>query len=148
MWDEIIHQVSNLKVCTVEVWERISNLIPHLTGHVITLTWWDYVIYQKQYVNKCRWSLITRHNTIYGKLRNSQSIARNRMLRYGRNENISLQFEGRYYEISFYITHFHVTFLVPEWKFIDHLTLIMFLWEFTIKQYPLMEWVFFKLTIK
>ena len=38
MWDEIIYPFSNFTSCTVEVWEWISNLISHFTGHVITYT--------------------------------------------------------------------------------------------------------------
>ena len=36
MWNEISYPVSNLNGCTVEVWEWISDFIPHLTVHLIT----------------------------------------------------------------------------------------------------------------
>ena len=36
MHDEITHPFPNFNGCTVEVWESISNFIPHFTGHVIT----------------------------------------------------------------------------------------------------------------
>ena len=35
MWDEITHPFPNFNGATVEVWEWISNFIPHFTGHVI-----------------------------------------------------------------------------------------------------------------
>ena len=35
MWNEITYPFPNYG-CTVEVWEWISNFIPHFTGHVIT----------------------------------------------------------------------------------------------------------------
>ena len=34
-WDEISYLFTHCNGCAVEVWEWISNLIPHLTGHVI-----------------------------------------------------------------------------------------------------------------
>ena len=36
MWDEITYPFPNFKGGTVEVWEWISNFIPHFTMHVIT----------------------------------------------------------------------------------------------------------------
>ena len=33
VWDEIIYSFSNFNGCTVEVWEWISNFIPHFTFH-------------------------------------------------------------------------------------------------------------------
>ena len=36
VWDEIINPFPNLNGCTVEVWEWISNLIPHFIMDVIT----------------------------------------------------------------------------------------------------------------
>ena len=36
MWDKITYSFPNFNGCTVEVWEWISNFIPHFTGHVIT----------------------------------------------------------------------------------------------------------------
>ena len=35
MWDEIIYPFPNFNGCTVEVWEWISNFIPHFTRHMI-----------------------------------------------------------------------------------------------------------------
>ena len=37
----ITYSSPNLNGATVEVWEWISNFIPHFTGHVITDTYWD-----------------------------------------------------------------------------------------------------------
>ena len=39
--DEIIHPFPNFNGAAVEVWEWISNFIPHLTVHVITHPCWD-----------------------------------------------------------------------------------------------------------
>ena len=36
MWDEITYPFPNFNSCTVEVWEWISNFIPHFIRHVIT----------------------------------------------------------------------------------------------------------------
>ena len=36
MWDGITYPFLNLNAATVEVYEWISNFIPHITGHVIT----------------------------------------------------------------------------------------------------------------
>ena len=36
MWDEIIHPSPNFNGATVEVWEWMSNFIPHFTWHVVT----------------------------------------------------------------------------------------------------------------
>ena len=33
--------IHKLRQCTVEVWERKSNFIPHFTGYVITYPCWD-----------------------------------------------------------------------------------------------------------
>ena len=41
MWDEITYPFLNFNGCTVEVQERISNLKPHFTGHVISYPCWD-----------------------------------------------------------------------------------------------------------
>ena len=35
-WDEIVYSFSNFNGATVEVWEWISNCIPHFAGYVIT----------------------------------------------------------------------------------------------------------------
>ena len=35
VWDEIFYPFSNFNSCTVEVWEWISNFIPHITEYVI-----------------------------------------------------------------------------------------------------------------
>ena len=47
MWDEITYPFSNFNGCTVEVWEWISNFIPHFTGHVITYTCPTSIMQQK-----------------------------------------------------------------------------------------------------
>ena len=36
VWDEIIYPFLNFNGATVEVYEWISNFIPHITGHVLT----------------------------------------------------------------------------------------------------------------
>ena len=41
-WDGITYPFQNMNGAAVEVWEWISNLIPHLTCHVITYPCWDY----------------------------------------------------------------------------------------------------------
>ena len=41
VWDEITYAFPNFNGATVEVWECISNFIPHFTGHVITYSCWD-----------------------------------------------------------------------------------------------------------
>ena len=38
---EITYLFPNFNGCTVEVWERISNNLPHFTGHVITYPRWE-----------------------------------------------------------------------------------------------------------
>ena len=35
VWAEITYPFPNFNGCTVEVWERMSNFIPHFTAHVI-----------------------------------------------------------------------------------------------------------------
>ena len=41
LWDEIIYPFPNFNSGTVEVWEWISNFIPHFIRHVITYPNWD-----------------------------------------------------------------------------------------------------------
>ena len=43
VWDEFTYPLSNFNGAAVEVWEWISNFIPHFLGHVITCTYpcWD-----------------------------------------------------------------------------------------------------------
>ena len=36
VWDKITYLFPNFNSCTIEVWERISNYIPHFAGYVIT----------------------------------------------------------------------------------------------------------------
>ena len=36
VWDEITYQFLNFNGATVEVWEEISNFIPHFNWYVIT----------------------------------------------------------------------------------------------------------------
>ena len=36
MWDDITYQFPNFNGTTVEIWESISNLIPHFKMYVIT----------------------------------------------------------------------------------------------------------------
>ena len=41
VWDEFISPFPNFNSVAVEVWEWISNFVPHFTGHVITYLCWD-----------------------------------------------------------------------------------------------------------
>ena len=41
VWDEITYPPPNFNSCTVEVWEWISNFIPHSPGCIITYPCWD-----------------------------------------------------------------------------------------------------------
>ena len=41
VWGEITNPFLHFDGSTVEVWEWISNFIPHFTGHVITYPCWD-----------------------------------------------------------------------------------------------------------
>ena len=41
VWDEITYPFPNFNGCTIEVWEWISNFIPHFIIDVITYPWWD-----------------------------------------------------------------------------------------------------------
>ena len=41
MWDEITNPFPNFNGATVEVWEWISNFIPHITKYVITYPCWE-----------------------------------------------------------------------------------------------------------
>ena len=41
VWNEITYPFLNFNRCTAEVYEWISNFIPHLTGHVIIYPSWD-----------------------------------------------------------------------------------------------------------
>ena len=41
MWDGVIYPFLNFNGCTVEVYEWISNFIPHFIMDVITYAWCD-----------------------------------------------------------------------------------------------------------
>ena len=41
MWYEITYPFANINGCTIEVWEWISNFIPHFTRHVTTYPYQD-----------------------------------------------------------------------------------------------------------
>ena len=41
VWDEITYPFLNFNGATVEVWELISNFIPHFTEHMVTYPCWD-----------------------------------------------------------------------------------------------------------
>ena len=41
VWGEMTYPFPNFNGCTVEVWEWISNFMPHFIGHVITYPCWD-----------------------------------------------------------------------------------------------------------
>ena len=43
VWDEITYSLPNFNCAAIEVWEWLSNFIPHFTGHVITYPW-DYKV--------------------------------------------------------------------------------------------------------
>ena len=40
VWDEITYPFPNFNGCTVEIWKRISNFVPHITEHMFTYPWW------------------------------------------------------------------------------------------------------------
>ena len=44
VWDQITYSLPNFNGCSVDVWEWISNFIPHLTGYVITYPCWLFVL--------------------------------------------------------------------------------------------------------
>ena len=46
VWDEITYPFPNFNGGTFEVWEWISNFLPHFTGHVIIYPCWMYFSYQ------------------------------------------------------------------------------------------------------
>ena len=50
VWDEITHPFPNFNGCTVEVWEWISNFIPHFTWRMV--------------VNACGWNVMQHILTI------------------------------------------------------------------------------------
>ena len=41
VWDEITYPFPTFKICIVEVWEWISNFIPHFMIGVISYPYWD-----------------------------------------------------------------------------------------------------------
>ena len=41
VWDEITDPFPNVNGAAVEIWERMSNFIPHFTGYVITYPCYD-----------------------------------------------------------------------------------------------------------
>ena len=41
VWDEFTYPFLNFNGCTIEVYEWISNFIPHVIEHVITYPCWD-----------------------------------------------------------------------------------------------------------
>ena len=41
VWYEITYPFPNFNGCTVEIWEWLSNFIPHFIGRLITYPWWD-----------------------------------------------------------------------------------------------------------
>ena len=55
VWYEIIYPLSNSNGATDEVWEWISNFIPHFTGHVISLNWpvWAQILHMLQQLCSC-----------------------------------------------------------------------------------------------
>ena len=40
-WEKVTYQFANVNSCAVEVWELISNCIPHIVIDVITYYCWD-----------------------------------------------------------------------------------------------------------
>ena len=47
LWDEITYPLPNFDGCTLEVWEWVSNFIPHIIMDVITYPCWDYTMLVK-----------------------------------------------------------------------------------------------------
>ena len=43
MWGEITYPFTNFNDAIVQVWEWISNFVPHITGNVITYPQWDLI---------------------------------------------------------------------------------------------------------
>ena len=41
VWFEIIYSFPNFNSCTIDVWEAMSNFIPHFIIDVITYLYWD-----------------------------------------------------------------------------------------------------------
>ena len=41
VWNEIIYPFPNFSICTVEVWQWLSDFIPHILMGVITYLFWD-----------------------------------------------------------------------------------------------------------
>ena len=41
VWDEITYPLPNFNCCTADIWEWVSNFIPHFTGHVTTYPCWN-----------------------------------------------------------------------------------------------------------
>ena len=50
-WDEITYPVTNFNGATCEVWEWLSNFIPHFNVHVITHPCMLLLIYAGIYIN-------------------------------------------------------------------------------------------------
>ena len=48
VWDEIAYPFQNFNGVTVEVWEWISNFIPHIIMDVITYAGHNWLYYKRQ----------------------------------------------------------------------------------------------------
>ena len=57
VWDEITYPFPNFNGATVEVWEWISNFIPHFMMNVITYPCYDFsrLIYVNKRFPRCSW---------------------------------------------------------------------------------------------
>ena len=48
VWDEITYPFPNFKGANVEIWARLSNFIPHFTGHYISMLWLKFIHVSKK----------------------------------------------------------------------------------------------------
>ena len=67
MWDKVTYPLPNFNGATaaVEVWEWISNFIPHFTGHVISPIW--FAGFVAVFISKASWfghTLKSRKNSL------------------------------------------------------------------------------------
>ena len=62
--DEITYPFPNFNGCTVEVWERINNFIPHIMMDVITYPCWYYMFIFIDKLSPC-WPWHNGSHTVY-----------------------------------------------------------------------------------
>ena len=65
VWGEITYPFPNFNGATVEVWEWISNFIPHFSGHVISYPRWGQSMLTKRVPDVKELRAISKHNTDY-----------------------------------------------------------------------------------